>query len=124
MKKRQRTWAALGLVYAALFGVILVLAYSGNLPAQLAIIPHYDKPGHLILYGVATYLGHRVLRWRRVGQLYLPIWVICFGSFTLIEEGIQAFAPHRSFDGLDIIMSCLGIGLGYWLAERDLAQHQ
>ncbi|MGF1600635.1 MAG: hypothetical protein ACFCU8_01225 [Thermosynechococcaceae cyanobacterium] len=124
MKKRKGIWVALGLLYTALFGVILVLAYSGNLPPQLAIIPNYDKPGHLILYGVATYLGHRVLRWRRVGQLYLPLWVIIFGSFTLFEEGLQAFSPNRTFDGLDLIMSFLGVGLGYWLAERDLARHQ
>ncbi|MGB7414952.1 MAG: hypothetical protein WA902_12160 [Thermosynechococcaceae cyanobacterium] len=124
MKKRKGIWTALGLLYAALFGIILVLAYSGNLPPQLAIIPNYDKPGHLILYGTATYIGHRVLRWRRIGRFNLPLWVILFGSFTLIEEGLQAFSPNRTFDGLDLIMSFLGVGLGYWLAERDLARYQ
>jgi polysaccharide biosynthesis protein VpsQ len=124
MKEQKGHQAALGLLYAAMFGLLLVVAYTGNLPPQLAMIPNYDKPGHLILYGFATYLGHRVLRWRRIGRFYLPVWVVAFGSFTLIEEGLQAFSPHRSLDGLDLVMSFLGIGLGYWLAERELARHQ
>lgn len=116
----DRRWIILGAVYAVLFGVILVLAYTGTLPPQLAVIPNYDKPGHLILYAVATYLGHRLLQWRRVGPWQLPLWVVLFSGFTIIEEGIQAFAPHRSFDGGDLVMSMLGIALGYWLAERAL----
>ncbi|MEO0377764.1 MAG: hypothetical protein AAF329_24840 [Cyanobacteria bacterium P01_A01_bin.17] len=122
MKEQKGRWVALGLLYAAAFGVLLVVAYTGNLPPQLAIIPNYDKPGHLILYGIATYLGHRVLRWRRIGRFHLPLWVIAFGSFTLVEEGLQAFSPNRSFDGLDLVMSFLGVGLGYWLAERHLSR--
>ncbi len=122
MKERNWFWVVLGLLFAGLFGLIMALAYTGNLPAQLALIPNYDKPGHLILYGVATYLGHRVLRWRRIGRFYLPLWVIAFGTFTIIEEGIQSYSPNRSFDGFDLIMSLLGVGIGYWLAERDISQ--
>lgn len=124
MKEQKGPWVALGLIYAALFSILLVVAYTGNLPPQLAIIPNYDKPGHLIIYGMATYLGHRALRWRRFGRFRLPLWVIAFGSFTLIEEGLQAFSPNRSFDGLDLVMSFLGVGLGYWLAEKHLPHHR
>ncbi|PZD73991.1 hypothetical protein C1752_01617 [Acaryochloris thomasi RCC1774] len=122
MKEQKGCWIALGLLYAVAFSVLLVVAYTGNLPPQLAIIPNYDKPGHLIIYGIATYLGHRVLRWQRIGRFRLPLWVIAFGSFTLVEEGLQAFSPNRSFDGLDLVMSFLGVGLGYWLAERHLSR--
>ncbi|WP_299485743.1 hypothetical protein [Acaryochloris sp. IP29b_bin.137] len=114
----------LALIYAALFGWILVLAYTGNLPSQLAVIPYYDKFGHIILYGVATYLGHRLLHrfTFRLGHFRLPLWVIAFSTWTLAEEGAQFFAPTRSLDALDLVCSALGIGTGYWLAKQQLSQ--
>ena len=108
-------------MYGAIFGFILLLAYTGNLPTQLAVIPHYDKPAHLILYAVATYLGHRILQWRQIGPIFCPVWVMAFTGITIIEEGIQAFSPNRSLGWGDLVMSLLGVALGYWLAERDLS---
>lgn len=113
----------LALIYAALFGWILVLAYTGNLPSQLAVIPYYDKVGHVILYGVATYLGHRLLHrfTLRLGPYHLSLWVLAFGGWTLVEEGAQFFAPTRSLDALDLVCSILGIGIGYWCAKQQLS---
>lgn len=115
----------LALLYAALFGWILVLAYTGNLPSQLAVIPYYDKLGHVILYGLAAYLGHRLLHpfTLRLGRYRLPLWVLAFSGWTLAEEGAQFFAPTRSLDALDLVCSVLGILVGYWLAQHQLTQH-
>lgn len=119
-KTRPLPWISTA-IFAALFLVILVMAYTGNLPVQLAAIPHYDKPGHLILYAVAAYLGHRILQRRRirVGGMRLPFWILIFGTFTVIEEVLQGLSPNRSLDALDLIFSGLGIALGYGLAERE-----
>jgi polysaccharide biosynthesis protein VpsQ len=38
--------------------------------------------------------------------------------FTLGEELVQQFSPHRSLDLMDLIASFTGIAIGYWLAER------
>lgn len=115
----------LALLYAALFGWILVLAYTGNLPSQLAVIPYYDKLGHIILYGLAAYLGHRLLHpfTLRLGHYRLPLWVLAFSGWTLVEEGVQFFAPTRSLDALDLVCSVLGILMGYRLAQYQLSQH-
>lgn len=114
----------LALLYAVLFGGILVLAYTGNLPSQLAVIPYHDKLGHVILYGLAAYLGHRLLHpfTLRVGRYRLPLWVLAFSGWTLAEEGAQFFAPTRSLDALDVVCSMLGILIGYWLAKQQLSQ--
>ncbi|BDM82230.1 hypothetical protein AM10699_50940 [Acaryochloris marina MBIC10699] len=103
----------------------MVLAYTGNLPSQLAIIPYYDKLGHVILYGLAAYLGHRLLHpfTLRLGRYRLPLWVLAFSGWTLAEEGAQFFAPTRSLDALDLVCSVLGILVGYWLARHQLSQH-
>lgn len=114
----------LALIYASLFGIIVVLAYTGNLPAQLAIIPYYDKFGHVILYGVAAYLGHRLLSRFvfKLGRYRLPVWVLSFTIWTFVEEGMQFFAPTRSLDLMDLVCSVLGIVMGYGLAQRELGR--
>lgn len=119
-KTRSLPWLS-SLLFTLFFLVTLWLAYNGHLPSQLGLIPHYDKPGHIILYAIATYLGHRVLqrRYIRVGSLRLPLWIVIFGTFTVVEELLQGFSPNRSLDPLDLLCSSLGIALGYWLAERE-----
>jgi len=119
-KTRTLPWIS-SLIFGLLFLITLVMAYLGNLPPVLQAIPYYDKPGHVILYGVAAYLGHRILRRRylHLMGLRLPLWIVLFSVFTLVEEVLQGFSPNRSLDLLDLICSGLGIALGYWLAERE-----
>lgn len=111
-------WGALTAVYLGIFLTILVLAYTGNLPPYLQ---QNDKLGHLVLYGLATYLGHRILKYRRVRlfHLPLPLFPLLFSLFTVIEEGAQSLSPNRTLDAIDLLASFAGIGLGYWLAERE-----
>lgn len=119
-------WLFLGLFYAATFLFILGLAYTGNLPGFFQYIPHYDIIGHFVLYSVATYLGHRVLKCRKLTLIgyKLPLWPLLFATFTITEELIQQTSPNRTFSWLDMIMSVLGIIFGAWLAEREYTQKQ
>jgi polysaccharide biosynthesis protein VpsQ len=114
-------WRAIAVFYATTFLVILILAYTGNLPRQLNQIPYYDKIGHVVLYCIASFLGHRVLNRRHIhlNSLRLPLFPVLFGLFTVSEELVQFLSPNRSLDPVDLIASFAGILLGYWLADRQ-----
>lgn len=117
-------------LYGIGFLVILRVAYLGQLPGWLNGIPHYDKPLHVLLYAIATYLGHRLLqgkRWRIA--LFKPSWAVplfplAFAIFTTVEELAQGLSPNRSLDAIDLICSLVGCWIGYCLAERSIAKTQ
>jgi polysaccharide biosynthesis protein VpsQ len=117
-KKIKLIWQILGIIYAAIFLTILFLAYTNNLPPLLT---ENDKPAHLVLYCIATYVGHQVFARRHTKILFLtiPLFPFLFGLFTLVEEACQSFSPYRTLDAIDLIASFLGIFLGYWLVERN-----
>lgn len=116
----SRALSGVALLYGAIFLTILLMAYTGHLPPQFGRIPNYDKVGHVVLYGVAGYLGHCLLKQRRVYLLGLrwPLWMLLFGSFTIAEEIVQTLSPNRTLDAWDMVCSLVGLGLGCWLAER------
>ncbi|NES87202.1 MAG: hypothetical protein F6K10_41070 [Moorea sp. SIO2B7] len=121
LKVANRNWVIAASIYAAILLTIFILAYTGNLPTQLKMIPFHDTLGHFILYGIATYLGHRVLKRRKMNLLgyFIPLWPFLFGIFTIVEELIQSLSPNRTFSWLDMIASIVGILFGYWLAEKS-----
>jgi polysaccharide biosynthesis protein VpsQ len=115
-------WPLLALVYGTVFLFILFLAYTGNLPTWITQIPYHDKIGHVALYAMATYLGHRVLRGRSIvlpAIRRLPLFPALFGLWTVTEELLQGFAVNRTLDGMDLVCSVLGVILGWWLVERN-----
>lgn len=120
--KSRFTMKIAALLYAIAFLVILILAYTGNLPPQLQQIPYYDKIGHVVLYGIATYLGHTLLSYRRLGN-GLPVFPTLFTIFTIVEESFQGLSPNRTLDSIDLIASLSGIALGYQLSEKGRKKH-
>lgn len=72
-------WRLMALLYLAAFLVTLVLAYTNNLPGYIGLIPGFDKIGHVVLYFVATYLGHRALNCRhwRLGRWLFRYSLCC-----------------------------------------------
>ena len=112
----------LAAVYGGLFLIMLWAAYNGTLPvgALIGRVPYADKAGHVILYCIASYLGHRVFRLRHIRRwsVPLPVFPSLFGIFTLVEEVLQGLSPNRSLDAIDLVCSFIGVALGYWLAER------
>lgn len=113
-------WGVLAALYAAALLVILCLAYTGNVPSQLSQIPFYDKIGHVVLYGIAAYLGHRVFGYRQMTLLTIvvPLFPLLFGLGTVIEELLQSLSPNRTLDVIDLVASFSGIAIGYGLAEK------
>jgi VanZ family protein len=111
---------ALAWLYFALIGCGLVMAYHNALPPQLAYIPYYDKIGHLLIYGIAAYLGERWTRHRRFRLLgvQLPLFVSLFSLLVVGEELAQYFSPHRNLDPGDLAMDAIGIEIGTALAMR------
>ncbi|MDX2229196.1 MAG: VanZ family protein [Leptolyngbyaceae cyanobacterium bins.349] len=109
-------WIVLSVIYAGFFGVILLYAYQGKLPG---ILTQNDKPAHLILYAIATFVGHLACNRRklRFANYALPLFPVLFTLFTTVEELLQTLSPNRTLDSWDLIASFVGIGLGYWLAE-------
>jgi hypothetical protein len=117
--RNHRRWAVMAGVYLAIFLTIMALAYTNTLPPQLGYIPYYDKIGHGVLYAIAAYLGHRILRcrWLVWNSIPLPRFALLFGLFTVAEELVQSLSPHRTLDAIDLLWSFVGIALGTGMAE-------
>ncbi|MEL7050751.1 MAG: hypothetical protein AAFV85_00080 [Cyanobacteria bacterium J06634_6] len=106
--------------YGLFFLLMLILAYNGTLPvsALLSKFQYSDKIGHLILYFIPSYLGHRLCQYKHVRK-HIPLFPALFTLFTVTEELIQGLSPNRTLDGVDMVCSLLGIAVGYWLAQRQ-----
>lgn len=117
--KPSKSTIVLSASYGLFFLVMLVLAYKGTLPVSslLSQFAYADKVGHLILYCIPTYLGHRLCRYRHI-QKHIPIFPAFFTLFTVTEELIQGLSPNRTLDAGDMVCSLIGIAVGYWLAQR------
>lgn len=125
-QKLSKTVLISAILYSAFFAITLWAAYHGRLPLQnwLFQFPNYDKVGHLVLYFIPTYLGHRLFCQKHykttLGSfvLSLPVFPGLFTIFTVTEELIQGLSPHRSLDAWDMVCSLAGIAVGYWVAQR------
>lgn len=120
-RSRRWGWPLVGILYALTFAIILLAAYTNNLPAYLNRIPDYDRFGHVILYSLAAYLGHRLLHYRRWGfwGWRWSLWGWLFSLGTIAEESLQALSPNRTFSYIDMACSLAGILAGCWLADRS-----
>ncbi|MDB9312219.1 VanZ family protein [Spirulina sp. CS-785/01] len=115
-------WRLIALLYAATLIFIGFSAYQQTLPEYLNRIPHYDVIGHVVLYLIATYLGHRVLRQRKIPCFgyRLPLFPVIFALITVVDEFLQSFSPSRTYSWIDLTASFLGLAVGYWLVEREV----
>ncbi|MBE9059602.1 hypothetical protein [cf. Phormidesmis sp. LEGE 11477] len=110
----------LSVLYCTFFLVMLAAAYTGDLPvAELSKINNFDKIGHVILYFIPTYLGHRLCRGKHVRRA-IPVFPSLFALFTIAEELVQGLSPNRTLDAGDMVCSLVGVAMGYWLAQRQL----
>ncbi|GAP98111.1 hypothetical protein [Leptolyngbya sp. NIES-2104] len=111
-------WIVCAIAFSAIFVTILFFAYQGKLPT---ILTENDKLAHVILYGIATFLGHKAMNHRqiRIFNIPVPVFPGLFTLFTFGEELAQGLSPNRSLDAIDLIASSAGIAIGYGLAERS-----
>jgi VanZ family protein len=112
-----RLWILSTIGFMCIFATILWFAYHGTLHP---FFTQNDKLAHFILYGIASFLGHRATNRHHLRQLGFPIplFPVLFTLFTLGEELVQQLSPNRTLDLMDLLASFAGIAVGYWLAER------
>ena len=109
-----------------LFLVGLVgLADSGHgsiLFRAAGIIPFGDKVGHMMLFGILSFLVNLLLRG---AELRVFAWRMLKGSALILpivtlEECSQVFFRSRTFDLIDLTADIVGIWLCGWLAVTYL----
>ncbi len=115
IKFSNTNWVIAFAGYFAFLLLILLLADMGKLPVALTQRPPYDKVGHFILYGIASFLSHRAIdrRMMALGNYPIPLGPFLFGAFTVFEEMLPSILPHRSASLEDLAASLFGIVLFY-----------
>jgi len=124
MHNRQRRWIVALVLYLAIIGLILWLAYRGQIPAIIAQVPYYDKFAHALLMGALGYLMHRAMdrRTLRIGPLALPLGFLLATSLIFMEELAQFWSPFRNSSPIDFAADLLGLAV-WWITDRVLEGH-
>ncbi|MBE9037093.1 VanZ family protein [aff. Roholtiella sp. LEGE 12411] len=119
MKFNQR-WVFAFWVYFGILMSISISAYLKVIPTEIAQFPYYDTILHFLLLGIAAYLSHLALKKRKIQilNISLPLAPLIVIFFCIVDETIQLFTPHRSFDLVDLAADFCGIVLFTWLAEK------
>jgi VanZ family protein len=119
MKPSRKPWIIACFIYLLILVGIMLLADTGKLLNFPLAHPPYDKLGHFILYGTASFLCHRATGKRMVNILSyrVPIGPLLFTIFTAAEELLQSILPNRSASIEDFLCSCGGIIIFYWIGE-------
>lgn len=104
---------------------IIVAAYARLIPVQVAAFPLYDKLGHAVLLGTASFLGHRATGRKhvRLGRWAVPLAPLLVALAAFAEECLQAFSPYRTFSMLDYACDLIGIVL-FYVADRAWAKRR
>ncbi len=97
-------------IYMAFLLILLIMTNSGIRPFGFLVkIPNYDKIGHILIYGIASYLSIDALKQfsrTRVSILYGPLLI---AAIALIDECIQYYIPSRKGTLSDFACSIAGI---------------
>lgn len=99
----------------ALFMVILIAwadsGYAWRAVNLLMQMPHGDKAAHFLLLGTLSFLVNLSLDCRKITVFghNIPVGNVLIAIVITLEEGSQAFIPHRNFEILDIVCNYAGI---------------
>ena len=76
-------------------------------------IPHGDKIGHVVLYGLMAWFLNFGLKFKsyKIFGLNMQLGALIVFAFAVIEEGTQYYIPSRSFDLYDIWGDFIGVTL-------------
>jgi VanZ family protein len=119
MKSSNKLWIIASVVYLLFILSVMLVADLGLLVNFSPARPPYDKLGHFILYGIASFLFHRATGKKTV-KLFnykMPIGPAIFTVFTAAEELLQAILPNRSASIEDFLFSFAGIVIFYAIGE-------
>lgn len=111
-------------VGAGFFGFILWIIYLANTGGNsiffdlIRHIPYGDKVGHMLLFGLLTYVANLALQSRHfsLGRIPLYYGAVLVSIFVLSEEISQGFIPSRTLDIVDLIADAVGITLFSYLS--------
>ncbi|MBW4617114.1 MAG: VanZ family protein [Desmonostoc vinosum HA7617-LM4] len=119
--KSNQPWVFAFWVYLGILMSISLSAYLKFIPTEITKFPYYDTFLHFLLLGIAAFLSHLALNKRKIKILNvsLPLAPFIVTFFCIVDEIIQLFTPHRSFDLTDLAADLCGIILFTWLAERS-----
>ncbi|WP_293122703.1 VanZ family protein [Microcoleus sp. bin38.metabat.b11b12b14.051] len=119
MKLSKKFWIVACLVYFLIILSIMLVADMGLLVNFSLAHPPYDKVGHFILYGIASFLCHRATG-KKMMSLFgypIPFGPALFTIFTAGEETLQAILPNRTASIEDFLASFAGIIVFYGIGE-------
>jgi polysaccharide biosynthesis protein VpsQ len=115
-------WIAI--LFALFIVLTIILADLGKLeiPGFINRIPHGDKAGHFILYGILTLLIDLSLFRSLPNQSRNLLAVKCGLIFALLiglEEYSQQFFSSRTFSLADLFASYLGVIIFSWVGLQS-----
>ncbi len=110
----MKWWYLFG-AYTTFIVIVLVCAYMGVIPTEIAIVPMYDSIGHFVLYGIWFYLLHEALQRNTV--LEVPVAFLILFPIVTLEEFAQAFASTRTFSLIDLMWGFIGM-LSIWVFTK------
>ena len=123
MQSRRAKIVLAGFVFFLVGLVVLADSGHGSLLFRVAgIIPFGDKVGHMMLFGILSFLVNLLLRG---AELRVFAWRMLKGSAVILpivtlEECSQVFFRSRTFDLIDLTADIVGIWLCGWLAVTYL----
>lgn len=115
-----------GIASVCFLGFILWVIWLANSGSEsvffnvVGAMPYADKLGHMVLFGVLTFLVVVSLRFKSVlvGRLRIYLGVILVALFVVAEEMSQMFISTRTFDLLDLSADFLGMMVASMAAFR------
>ena len=97
----------------------MLLADMGKLVNFPLAHPPYDKLGHFVLYGIASFLCHRATGKKKMNlfNYSIPFGPAIFTVFAAGEEMLQGILPNRTASIEDFLASFGGVAVFYWIGE-------
>lgn len=102
------------LLFLAFICLIIVLADSRKTSVfheWAGAVPHGDKIGHFVLYGLLALGANLSLKGRYVKSPVLQLGSLSVLVFAVIEELTQYFFPSRTLSAWDLLADALGVGV-------------
>ena len=113
----------LTILFATFIGLIILLADTGNLGILdlTNSIPHFDKVGHFVLYGILALLVNLTLfrSFPQKGRVWIAVASgLLLGLLIGLEEWSQQLFVNRTFSLADLTASYLGVIFFAWVAVK------
>jgi len=125
MKKRHKPFF---FCWLPLFIYCLLIFIQSSFPAAVEepSLPHADKLGHFLVYGLLAILFFRAFRTtflRNNEDCLMLLSMLASVLYGVSDEIHQYFVPSRNADMADVLADTMGSMCGvffYWLSEKHI----